>query len=429
MEKRFQIIILILFACILGIQAKSRETLYLKNGTILQGYIKKQILGESITFHIEQADITVDSRWLAKQTEEEVDTSAIDILWKKWYKANHQQKPSSSITMTKIQIADKSTIQRYIKNNKEDSLTMAFITRYYKEEDAVQVRVLEDGSDVRFIDLTQRDFTFNISDIRSIAYSERDPLAINGIIDVIETNSGKIYKGTIIESIIGKSYRMKTTNGVIQSISIDDISKIKKERLNTHLSITKQTPALDVIDDIQGIITLQYFGKDQSEDYLIITDTNDKGHKFSSKSVYDIKRIDNSSYEPLTDIVINNHETYFNQTIVYPLSLEKNKQGRYILSNEQTKNIKTINVDAVKKELIVTMENKEDDEAYMLFPIKQNKNGRDSKFSFSAEEMIKFIPYKNKLVSVANNLQLTYKLEKGTYAFYKNNEFYFFTIK
>ena len=80
MRKGLSFIFIMLFACINSIQANSHERLFLKNGTILEGHIQKQVLGESITFRIDKADITVDSRWLSKQTEEEVDTTDIDVI-------------------------------------------------------------------------------------------------------------------------------------------------------------------------------------------------------------------------------------------------------------------------------------------------------------------------------------------------------------
>ena len=434
MKRGIFILVTMLFACI-SMQANSFERLFLKNGTMLEGHIKKQTLGESITFRIVRTDITVDSQWISDETEEEVDTNKLDDVWKQWFKESGTPKPANgTISLTKLRMADKTTIERYRAKNEADSLKMVFVSRVFDEDKSYRVEVKEKGKNVRFVDVTPREYTFQLSEIRSIMFDERDPRAINGIVDVIETTAGNKYKGQIIENILGESIRLKTTKGFVQEIQVKDISKISKEKLNKQIPIVKQAPYLDCINDDKGIITLQYFGKSESEDYMVITDINDEEHRISSSDVKEIGRMANEDYEELNDIEIKKGELYVNRVRVYPVSLQKDKKGMYTLDEKKSKDIKDIKLESGHEEIAIEMANTVDSQSLILFPVKEKVSGKEHSYTFVTDITTLFdkkVSLKSQQVSASNNLRLTYKVRRGTtYVFYKaGEEFFFFKVK
>lgn len=407
-------------------QANRTDRLILKDGTILEGSIRKQVFGKSIEFYTESIEMKIDSQWIKKEYVDDYNIYSLPDPWKNWFQKKIGQTNSNAIVnLSRIQFVNDDDTQDNINENEYlDSLRKSIINKF--DKDNCQVFIKEKGRYIKFVYLRSHVYTFYLDDMRSIQFHERSSKHINGIVDVIETSDGHKYEGQIVENIVGDSIKIKTNNGIIQFVNVNNISDIRKYPLNPQMDIYKQIPYLEKVKNITGVITHQHFGKHRSEDMIYVTDVSNKRHSMQTSEIKKIERIKNVNYKPLFDEVIGENEVYLNKKKVLASTLPKEILGIYVLKSNILEYISEVNPDTGEKELLIELENIHENQPVMLFPISARKIGK--MFFFSIDISNKMV-YNDKLVTAKNNLRLTYKIGKGTYAFCKNDCYYFFKIK
>lgn len=406
------------------------EKLNLKGGVTVEGHVQSQTLGKSVTFSIERTYATVNSAWIADRTTEKVDIKTLKSPWKEWI---DEQKSTSkllnakeSIYLSKIKFADKSTMRSDATAWSEDSLKMSVLS-YLFDDYNHQVFMFEEGAFSRFVDLTPKVAQFNYSDIRSIEYKERDPMALNGIVDVVELKnvSDVSYKGQIIEKVLGKLIRIKTNDGIIHSVLNNNIRCIKKEKLNPNVSILKQTQFLDIVNGTQGIIVCH--NTSSSTPFIQMIDEEESQRQFDMKDVTIIRSYENKDYDPMHDIVIKGQNVYVNRHEVHPIECTK-KKDVYTINEDHLSNIPKLKLDSIGGELIVEMVNLSNNSRISLLPLLGSEVKGKMKYEIPNELFADgYVTASSQSVSVNNTLRLVYKVKKGLYAIYvsDNKKFYF----
>lgn len=423
----FTISVLSLYA-VLHSQANCVEKLNLKGGIVVEGHIVSQTLGESVTFSVERTYATINSTWLVRRTDDVIKTSELKDGWKTWADEQQEIRDKKEITLSVIKLANIETMSANKSIWQTDSMKAKILHSMFNG-DSHKVYIYEEGAYLRFVDPSPNEHLFNLSDIYSIEYKEREATAINGIIDVVEVKSGEVHKGQILEKVIGNYTRIKTNDGKLVSILNKDIDSQKKEALNPDIPIFKQAEYLDEVNGTIGLIMYQNNNLDNP--YILIQEENSHEKRIYLKDVKSIFSRKNIKYEPLNDIEINNNEIYFNRSEALPILCEKNKKGLFVLSNDSIVKMCEIDIEGNNKELVVEMANTESNKTVFLFPITKIKVDKQSVYAFSYEDVLdKSISLSREFISKNNTLRRVYIISKGVYALYvpKSGKFYFCKI-
>lgn len=410
------------------------EKLNLKGGVIVEGHIQSQVLGKSVTFSVERTYATVRSAWIVDRTIEKIDTNILSNSWKEWVEEQKSPflipKDQESIYLSKIEFADRKTMRSNPSAWSKDSLKMTLLSSLF-DGNSHQVYLFEEGGYFRFVDLTPKVTKFNMSDIYSIEYKERDKMALNGIVDVVELNtvSGTSYKGQIIEKVLGELTRIKTDDGIIHSILNSEIRCIKKERLNPNTPILNQAQFLDEVNGIRGLIICQ--NTSSAKPFIQILDENENQKQFDTKEITTIKSIENKCYSPIHDIVIKGQEVYFNRHEAMPVAYSK-KKDYYNVIEDSLANIPKLNLDSIDGELVVEMANMPGNTRVSLLPV-TNFRVKGKKNYYIPNDIFAdgYVSDSSQSVSPNNTLRITYKVERGLYALYVSDKkkFYYCEVK
>ena len=416
--------IIFIFA-ILSTYAYSQEQLILKNGIVVNGHIMQQTLGKDVTFSIEQTEASVCSNWASVSNLNKYESKDLSSEWKRWLKNNYQNyycgDSLAKLTLGNLEFPSVETVYKNNSTCRVDSSKIELLRSFFNNQ-MHRVLFLEEGDVYRFIDKTQVTHTFNFSEIQSIRYQERNPMEINGILDVIEVKNGPIYKGQVIEKVIGKLVKLKTEEGTIKNIISKEIVCQKKEGLNPDCSILEQAPFFDEIENERGVIIEQY------NSYITFLSENNDEKRIELKSVNQIRSKENPSYKSLLDILVADESVYFNRKLVSSIICKKDKNGLYVIPDSIIDNKEEIVIETYPQELVIEMADNDNNIDIFLFPIQKT----EKKYSYTYEDMVnKRIHESDKKVTVNKTLRRMYKIRHGVYVLYipKTEKTYICKIK
>lgn len=430
---RIKEILAILFISLLSGSAYAQypDCLVLKNGIILKGFITKQRVGKDIAFSIEQTEALLGSCWIKLLDSKEYDVKNLPLEWKSWVTENDKKANEGNLTKTlslsRVELAIKDVSGKDKDVWCTDSAKIKVLSFLFKNYNHL-VHFLEDGDMIRFVDLTPNTYTFKLSEIKSIKYKQRDYDVLNGIIDVVEVKTGKVYKGQIIEKEIGKLVKLKTEDGIIYNISSQEIVSQRKEAWDANSSILEQTKYLDVVNGTRGLIIEQHTLK--SDSYILFLDMSNRKRRIELKDVKQIDYVLNPQYTCQTDIIIKNDEVFMNRSKVQPLHCKKDKIRLHLITDSIMNKMQELKIESSPKELVVEMAEKEANKKIFLFPVKMNS--QEKEFTYSFEDMLNnYVQVLSQKVTVNKTLRRSFHVIEGTYILYipKTDKIYLCKVK
>lgn len=410
---------LIALACSDNANASPSEKLKFKGGVVVEGHILSQDIGKSIRFAVERTKASIPAQWVAVRTDASREYSELSLVWNKWIKEAGEESEykdsNKRFAILDFILCNRDQYNKVYKKNAKDSVTYRVISEIF-DNDSHQVHLVEDGASISFIDVSNKVCTFKWSDIYSVEFAERDKMALNGILDVVELKNGPIFRGQIIEKVLGDRIRIKDADGMIQSVLNDDISAIKKEGLNPDVPILNQTRYLDDVNDNVGLIICQQM--DHSSPYIQIKSVYGGEKSISMDKIKTITSVENTNYQPLSDYLIEGDEAYFND-VKTPSVICKNKKDGYALGQDSIEKIQQIHLEGGKNTLGVYMSNSDLNKSAVFIPLKNMGNEKEIILSFSKDDILqKSIVAQNQSVSVHNVLHVEYKVSPGYYVLF-----------
>lgn len=286
------------FLCCLNSTAQN-ETITLKDGTLIKGYISKQDFAEGkveisfceLTTNVKVSDILNEVNF--KREYDELSDS-----WKSWASANNKllnEGGKKILRMTSMVIPG---------HNKNDYVILERGTKYMK------CFTISDGVIER-----------PITDIYCIQKAERNSTLLTDIDDIVKTDTKSIC-GVILEQYPGIQIKIwDKHDGSIHIVNYNEIRSIGKAAYNVNYSIWEQTPYLDRLitsngKGEEGIIIENGLSGDVN---LVFATPDGKGEMTRQYSYKDIKGVCksiNKDYKPLYDIILSEGESRINRDSV-----------------------------------------------------------------------------------------------------------------
>lgn len=292
-------IIALMFCVSESIFAQNIEQIYMKSGSVVEGYIAEQIPGSFISVQSSKATIVVNSDSLQNKIIERIPVDSLSKEWKQWALENN----------------------KYIENEGKRFLelhTLEFNSRVYSK-----VFLLEKGSLLKFIDIIPNKYTFKWGDMYRTVKNKRPANLFSGLKEVLVLKDDSRVEGQIIEQFPGKDLKIEADNGEVLSYKFSQIKSIQTEKLNEKMDLWSQTPLLDKIQvkgdasELIGFISSRTLGEE-----LVFEFENGDKRTIPQNQVTSYAKIPNDKYVAAYDNVLKDGEILLDGEPAYFAQLE-----------------------------------------------------------------------------------------------------------
>lgn len=302
-------IIALMFCVSENTLAQNIEQIYMKSGSVVEGYIAEQKPGSFITVQSTKATIVVNSDSLQNKIIERVPIDSLSNNWKQWATENSKW----------IVKEDKRYLELY---------TMEFGSCVYS-----RVFLLEKGSLLKFIDVTPYKYVFKWGEMYRTAKNKRPANLFSGLKEVLVLKDDSKVEGQITEQYPGKDVKIETDNGDVLSYKFSQIKQIQTEKLNENMSLWSQIPLLDVIklkdetNELIGFISSRTLGKDLAFEF-----EDGQKRNIQQNQIVSYAKVPNDKYVEVYDKFLNEDEILLNGKPAYFTPLQS--QGENLLLGE-----------------------------------------------------------------------------------------------
>ena len=270
------------------------QKIFLKNGSVLSGYIQRQDNNDNLFFRSDNAIICLKSKDATISNEKNYNIRDLNKAWVDWAEKNDEFEG----------VGDNRT------------LLLADITS--KAKSVTKVRILERGEVVKYLEMTPNTYQIPWKDVISIKGEKRSKTALSGINRIYQLKSGMEFEGQYAEendSVI----TLYLNNGVRQSFKIDDMVKCTFRPINPNQDIFAQSELLDIVKTKNGtetkgiIIERNYTSDKDSENYYLVQQQSGAIQSIKISDVLETRKEENPQYDPKFDILLKEGEVVINR--------------------------------------------------------------------------------------------------------------------
>ena len=253
--------------------AQTFEQIHLNDGSVLEGYICEQVPGKTISVQTSKATIIANSDSLLSSDERQVAVADLPSEWKKWVMAQ----PAS---MNQVALS-----------------TLKFNNSEYRD-----VLVVENGTLIQFISLTNKTNTVPWSKVSKTVKLQRPEGVVSGIEDVITFKDGTRQVGQITEQVPGKTIKIALTDNNSAMVNAALVSALESQPLSDDLTLIEQSPLLDRVytknssAPLEGLIIRRLMGKELT---IMAPDGNET--VIPLKEIIRYGKYKNPDYKVITD--------------------------------------------------------------------------------------------------------------------------------
>lgn len=402
--KRHLIIMALAVGCMLTAKAQIVQTTYLKNGSVLHGYMKSQKSGGNIVFYAEKAEVVIDGHKVKNISGKKVAFNSLPDEWKTYAEENELLDKKRELTLSSID-------------------TGSMINNVF---------ILEQGKTMKYVEL-KHDYALRSSIIEYVEYISRDEMLLTGINRILSVKSGNMVRtitGQCVKEIPGKVICLLKEDGVVESIDINDIVKDNSIKNNPNQSIFEQSVLLDEIRTTDGAVYTGIITERNYElaNYCFVitmkTDDVETTQTVWMENVKEICKLPNPAYKEVRDIQLNPGQIMVNRNEVDQETLSE-QSGAFVVTPE----MKRLTLKLEGKELAIDVEanfkNEKDATDNYFIKTKQFTKDRKRKdsFYFTFRDMIESAMTPTETTKSMNNTtKMSYHVtSKGLYVFFNSN--------
>lgn len=277
--------------------AQTDLTLLLKDGSELTGYISEQRPGDNLSITTERAVIYRRPQEVRSYIDHAIKAHDLSPQWQAWAKEN------GFIT------------------SDDDSFILTDII--YDYHTISNVRILEKGAKLRYIELGPNSYFVNIDSIVSITAPRRDPMMLSGINRQYQLKNGQTVTGQYVGEIPGKTLSLLTDKGYIEAVTTTDVVKDMRVKLNPNQSFIEQSDLIDIVTlndgtRQRGVIFERNYEPQGSNkpSYLLMQCPDEQIVSINLNDISNYSKDPNPLYSPLTDIKLDSGQIAVNRMII-----------------------------------------------------------------------------------------------------------------
>jgi hypothetical protein len=347
------------------------QKIYLKNGSVLSGYIQKQEGNGNLTFHTDIAEICLKSKDATISNEKNYNIKDLGKAWIDWAEKNDEFEGVG------------------------DSRTLMLADVSSKNKSVSRVKILERGEVVKYLEMAPNTYRIAWKDVVSIKGDPRSKTALSGINRIYQLKSGMEFEGQYAEEN-DSVLTLYLNNRVRQSFKINDVVKYTFRPINPNQDIFAQSPLLDIVKtksgaETKGIIIEQNYTSDKdSENYFLVQQQSGAIQSIKLSDIAETRKEENPKYDPKYDILLKEGDVVINRQEVALVNIKE--QGDNIVFDSLSNKV-VIDREA-NNNTKVTVEyrsaNGSNLEAYQLVKVSKytDKKGKESYYYFSYRDLV-----------------------------------------
>ena len=347
------------------------QKIYLKNGSVLSGYIQKQEGNGNLTFHTDIAEICLKSKDATISNEKNYNIKDLGKAWIDWAEKNDEFEGVG------------------------DSRTLMLADVSSKNKSVSRVKILERGEVVKYLEMAPNTYRIAWKDVVSIKGEPRSKTALSGINRIYQLKSGMEFEGQYAEEN-DSVLTLYLNNRVRQSFKINDVVKYTFRPINPNQDIFAQSPLLDIVKtksgaETKGIIIEQNYTSDKdSENYFLVQQQSGAIQSIKLSDIAETRKEENPKFDPKYDILLKEGDVVINRQEVALVNIKE--QGDNIVFDSLSNKV-VIDREA-NNNTKVTVEyrsaNGSNLEAYQLVKVSKytDKKGKESYYYFSYRDLV-----------------------------------------
>lgn len=392
------------------------QKIYLKDGSVLSGYIQKQDGNGNLTFHSDNAEICLKSKDATISNEKNYNVKDLSKAWVDWAEKNEEFEG----------IGDNRT------------LFLADVTS--KNKSVTRVKILERGEVVKYLEMTPNTYMIPWKEVVSIKGEPRSKTALSGINRIYQLKSGMEFEGQYAEEN-DSMLTLYLSNRVRQSFKINDVVKYTFRPINPNQDIFAQSQLLDVVKSKNGaetkgiIIEQNYTSSKDAENYFLVQQQSGAIQSIKLSEIAETRKEENPAYTPKFDILLKEGDVVINRQEIEQVGVKEQEDNlvldslvnKVVIAKDANNNTKVI-----VEYRTATATNVE---AYQLVRVSKHtdKKGKETHYYFSYRDLVNATV---RPVSLETSVNHTTKAEyivggQGVFALYdaKSKKAIPFTIK
>jgi hypothetical protein len=392
--RKLLILITVAFAFFIPAKAQVVQTLNLKDGSVLYGFMRSQKPGSNCFFQTEKAVIVMEGKKVKDITTKKVLYKNLSDEWKQW--------------------AEEHEVLYGLGDNREMTMSTLICTDGKQVND---VYILEKGQTVKYVENAPNSYALSWDDIVSIQQPWRTNTLLSGInrsFTVKKGNTTRVVDGQYIKEIPGKTIYLYEEDGVVESFDIFDLIKDKSIKNNPNQSLFEQSMLLDEIEmkngtTYKGIITERNYeyGSKSNESYLLMTSLTGGVESTTSIKMSDVaeyRKLRNTDYKPVYDILLRPGDMVINREEAVKVKLDED-DNKFILEEEMAEKSMKVNRSTQKDNVVVEANFQDEKEGlnYILVKAKKVSKKKSNHYEFDYADLIKSSVVPTEVVTSMNH--------------------------
>lgn len=395
------IFLLIASAISMAAQAIIVQNVYLKDGSVLSGYIQKQDDNGLLTIATEQATICLKSSLANISNEQNYPESSLDKKWIDWAEKNDAFQGEKG--HRSLQLADV-----HEKNGKS----------------AYKVYILESGIVTKYLEIAPNTYQVKWKDVVSIRGDKRAKTTLSGIDRIYQLKDGSQYEGQYAEET-DSTLSLYIDHKGIRSFKLNDVVKYTFKPVCNSQDIFEQSPLIDIVkskngSEIRGIIIEQnYSSNKNSENYVLVKQESGAIQSVKVSDIAETRKEENPKYAPIVDILLKPDQVMVNRKEASFIKATEDKDDIVLDSIRHDIIIKKDANNATKINVEYRIGDGNNIDAFQLVKM-QSANKKKEAFMFSYKDLVNSV---YRAIKTSTSVNQTTKAEyivggTGTFALY-----------
>ena len=392
------------------------QKIYLKDGSVLSGYIQKQDDNGNLTIHSDVAEICLKSSQATISNEKNYTVGEPDKNWVEWAEQN----------------------EAFEGTGNQRTLYLADVTS--KSKTVAKVKIIERGELVRYLEMSPDIYTIPWKDVLAIKGEKRCKTALSGINRIFQLKSGMEFEGQYAEET-DSLLTLYLNNGIRQSFKINDVIKYTFRPINPNQDIFAQSELLNIVktkngNETKGIIIEQnYTSAKDSENYFLVQQPSGAIQSIKVSDILETRKEENPKFDPKFDVLLKEGEVLINRQEVVMTGITEKGENSVLDSLSEKVVIKKDPQNNTRVTVEYRNANGANIEAYQVVKVNKIENKKEKKtmYGVSYRDLVNSTI---RPVSVETSVNHTTKAEyivggQGTFALYdaKNKKAIPFIIK
>ena len=414
--KKIASFIILALAFASSAQAVIVQKIYMKDGSVLSGYIQKQDDNGNLTFHSDIAEICLKSKDVTISNEKNYSVNELDKAWVDWAEENEAFEGAG--------------------NNR--TLYMADVTS--KSKTVSRVKIIERGELVRYLQMTPDVYLIAWKDVMAIKGEKRSKTALSGINRIFQLKSGMEFEGEYAEET-DSLLTLYLNNGIRQSFKINDVIKYTFRPINPNQDIFAQSELLNIVktkngNETKGIIIEQnYTSNSDTENYFLVQQQSGAIQSIKLSDIVETRKEENPKFDPKFDVLLKEGDVLINRQEVFITSISEKGENNVLDSLSEQVVIKKDPQNNTRVTVEYRNANGANVEAYQVVKVNKIENKKEKKtvYGVSYRDLVNSTI---RPVSIETSVNHTTKAEyivggQGVFALYdaKNKKAIPFIIK